>query len=165
MSISPPHGQIYEESEFWFDPNEKALLYEIKVRQETGEAIPDHKNFAERGFPIGDLWHEHRPVHYQPHGISFKDATARSDDEDANVANTELVVRLWYQIENNEQPIKTGHREPLIPVPKALALFLAAKLSEMHREESLTQAIALLHTYITAKVITQTPPHETQTAR
>ena len=47
--------------------------------------------------------------------------------------------------------MKTGLREPLIPVPKALALLLAAKRTEMRREESLTQAIALLHTYITAR--------------
>ena len=29
MSISPPHGPIHEEIEFWYDPNEKALLYEV----------------------------------------------------------------------------------------------------------------------------------------
>ena len=158
MSISPPHGPIHEEIEFWYDPNEKALLYEVNLHRETGEAIPDHKKFTERGHRVDDLWPEHRPVHYQPHGISFKDATARGDHEEANIANTELVVRLWYQIENNEQPAKTGLREPIIPVPKALALLLAAKRTEMHREESLTQAIALLHTYITARGNAQLPP-------
>ena len=151
MSISPPHGHIHEEIEFWYDPKEKALLYEVNLHRGTGEAIPDHKRSTEKGHPVNALWHEHHPVHYQPHGISFKDVTARGDHEQDNIANTELVVRLWYQIENNEQPVKTGLREPLIPVSKALALFLAAKRTEMHREDSLTQAIALLHTYITAK--------------
>ena len=80
-------------------------------------------------------------------GISFKNG----DHGEANIANAELVVRLCYHIQNNEQPVKTGLGEPLIPVPKALALFLAAKRTEMHREESLTQAITLLHTYITVK--------------
>ncbi len=151
MSISPPHGPIHEEIEFWYDPNEKALLYEVNLQRETGEAIPDHKRSTEKGHSVDDLWREHRPVHYQPHGISFKDATAQCDYGVANIANTELVVRLWYQIENNEQPAKTGLREPLIPVPKALALFLAARRTEMHREESLTQAIALLHAYVTGR--------------
>ena len=158
MSISPPHGPIHEEIEFWYDPNEKALLYEINIQRETGEAIPDHRKFTEKGRPVDDLRREHRPVHYQPHGISFKDAAARGDHGEANIANTELVVRLWYQIENNEQAVKTGLREPLIPVPKALALFLAAKRTEMHREESLTQTIALLHSFITARGNTQLPP-------
>ena len=158
MSISAPHGPTYEEIEFWYDPNEKALLYEVNLQRETGEAIPDHKRSAERGHPVDDLWREHSPVHYQPHGISFEDAAARGDHGEANIANTELAVRLWYQIENNEQPAKTRLREPLIPVPKALALFLAAKRTEMHREESLNQAIALLHTFITAKGNTRPPP-------
>ena len=156
MSVSAPHGPLHEETEFWYDPNDKALLYEVNLERETGEAIPDHNRSVERGHQVDDLWREHRPVHYQPHGISFEDAAAPGDYGRANIANIELVVRLWYQIENNEQPSKTRLREPLIPVPKVLALFLAAKRTQMHREESLTQAIALLHTYITARG--NTPP-------
>ena len=53
--------------------------------------------------------------------------------------------------------MKTGLGEPLIPVPKALAVFLAAKRTEMHREESLTQAITLLHTYIPLREIPRFP--------
>ncbi len=34
MSISPPHGPIHEEIEFWYDPNEKALLYEVNLQRE-----------------------------------------------------------------------------------------------------------------------------------
>ena len=67
MSISPPHGPIHEEIEFWWDPNEKALLYEINLKRETGEAIPDHKRSTEKGHRVDDLRGEHRPVHYQPH--------------------------------------------------------------------------------------------------
>ena len=159
MSISPPHGPIYEETEFWYDPNEKALLYEVNLQRETGEAIPDHMRSTERWHPIDYLPSEHSPVHYQPHGISFKDsAEDRGGHGEANVANTELVIRLWYQIENGEQPVRTKLREPLIPVPKVLALFLAARRTDMHREDSLTQAIALLHTYITAMGNAQLPP-------
>ena len=102
MSISPPHGSIHEEIELWYDPNENALLYEVDIHRETGEAFPDHQRSAERGHSVNDLWREHRPVHYQPHGISFKGATAPDNYEDTNVANTELVVRLWCQIANNE---------------------------------------------------------------
>ena len=158
MSISPPHGPIHEESEFWYDPNEKALLYEVDIHRETGEAIPDHQRSAERGHSFHDLWREHRPVHYQPHGISFKDATAQDDHGETNVANTELIVRIWCQMADNEQPARTGLREPLIPVPKVLALFLSAKRDDMYRDESLTQAIALLHTYMATRENSQLPP-------
>ena len=158
MSISPPHGAIHEEKEFWYDPNEKALLYEVNLHRETGEALPDHQRYAERGHSVDDLRSEHRPVHYQPHGISFKDVTPLVDHEETNVANTELVVRLWCQIANNGQPARTGLREPLMPVPKVLALFLAVEREVMHREESLTQAIALLQTYMTARENSQIPP-------
>ena len=151
MSISPPHGPIHEETEFWYDPNEKALLYEVNVEQTIGEAFPDHKRAAERGHSVYDPPCEHRPVHRQPHGISFQEGIFRDGCREANVANAELVVRLWYQIENNEQPVKTEFRQPLIPVPKALALFLLAKCTDMYREETLTQAIALLQTYIATK--------------
>ena len=52
-----------------------------------------------KGHSVDDPWHDH----YQPHGISFKDG----DHGEANIANAELVVRQWYQIENNTQPVKT----------------------------------------------------------
>ena len=106
MSVSPPHGPIHEETEFWYDPNEKALLYEVNVQPEITEALPDHKRAAERGHSVYDPPCEHRPVHRQPHGISFREAILRDDCREANVANTEFVVRLWYQMENNEQPVK-----------------------------------------------------------
>ena len=158
MSISPPHGPIHEEKEFWYDPNEKALLYEVDIHRETGEAFPDHQRSAERGHSVNVLWREHRPVHYQPHGISFNDATAQDGHGGTNVANTELVVPIWCQITNNEQPARAGLREPLIPIPKVLALFLAAKQEDMYRDESLTQAIALLYTYMATRGNSQPPP-------
>ena len=110
------------------------------------------------GILVNVLWREHRPVHYQPHGISFNDATAQDGHSETNVANTELVVRIWCQITNNEQPARAGLREPLIPVPKVLALFLAAKQEDMYRDESLTQAIALLYTYMATRGNSQPPP-------
>lgn len=158
MSISPPHGPVHEEIEFWYDPNEKALLYGNIIQRGTGEAIPDHSKWDERWHSTDKLWREHRPVHFQPHGISFKDAAARCGHGEANIANAELVVRLWCQVKDNEQPVKSGPKEPLIPVPKALALFLSAKRTDMYRQESLTQAIVLLHSYIAAKGPRQVAP-------
>ncbi len=123
MTIFPPHGPIHEQTEFWYDPNERALLFEVNIRPKIGDAIAAHDIRNE-------IWHSSSfrrdPFHShdQPHGICFKDAYHRGANAEANVANTELVVRLWHQVEENEQPIRTRFREPLIPVPKALALFL-----------------------------------------
>ena len=64
MSISPPHGPIHEEIDFWYDPNEKALLYEVNHQRETWGAIPDLKRSTEKGYAVDDLWREHRPVYY-----------------------------------------------------------------------------------------------------
>ena len=49
MSISPSHCPIHKEIEFWYDPIEKALLYEFNLQHETGGAIQEHKGPLRKG--------------------------------------------------------------------------------------------------------------------
>ena len=155
MPVFTPHGPVHEETEFWYDTKEKALLYEVNILQGHRQAEPDHTRTRERGRLRGDLGFYH--YHSQPHGICFADLIVNETQGRANLENIELVIRLWCQMETNEQPVKTGFYEPLIPVPKILALFLAARRTQMYRDESLTQAFALLNVCIAAKGNSQLP--------
>ncbi len=149
MKIYPPHGSIHDQTEFWYDPNEKALLYEVAVQAKPGTAIAEHEDRHVHRDPVtGMLCHHY---HYEPHGISFKDVSLQTTTRKANIANIDLIVRLWHQIVENRQLKRTRIKEPLIPVPKTLALFLAAKRTDMHREASLTQAIGLLQSYVASR--------------
>ena len=149
MPVFTPHGPVHEETEFWYDTREKALLYEVKIVPNYGGAEADHSRTRERGHFRDRPNTYHR--HYESHGIVFADTVIGESRIGANVANTELVVRLWCQMECGQQPVKTGFQEPLIPVPKSLALFLAAKQAEMYKDESLDQTLILLQTYIFSK--------------
>ena len=149
MPIFQPHGPIHEETEFWYDTREKALLYEVRITSSRGNAEADHHRSRERGHLTNIERFDHD--HYQPHGITFGVPKLYEPQGAANIENTELVIRLWCQIENGDQPNRTRRREPLLPVPKPLALFLSARRLEMHRPDSLTQALLLLQSYILCK--------------
>ena len=149
MPLFAPHGPVHEETEFWYDPNEKALLYEVNLVQAIGQAEADHARTAARGRFMNNRNNYHD--HYDPHGISFEDTAVRELKRKENVSNTELVIRLWCQIETNEQPAKPRFREPLISVPKPLALFLAVRRSKMYKSESLTQSLILLQSHVSSK--------------
>lgn len=149
MPVCQPHGPIHEETEFWYDTREKALLYEVRITSSRGDAEADHHRSRERGRLTNDEWHHHD--HYEPHGIPFGDQDLVESQRAANIENTELVIRLWCQIETGEQPTRTRRREPLLPVPKPLALFLSARRLEMHKPDSLTQALLLLQSHILSK--------------
>ena len=156
MAIHPPHFPIHEATEFWYDTKAKALLFEVLIDAQLSLASADHRIFRGTiydGLPFG-LHHNHR----DPHGISLKDSTVGEYRTKVSVRNTELIIRLWCQIENNEQPKTLPYGDPpLLPVPKTLALFLAEKQAEMYKEESFTQALVLLQTYLTGKAISQCP--------
>ena len=156
MPVCAPHGPVHEETEFWYDTTEKALLYEVKINPTSGQAEADHTRPSERGH-VRNNPPDHFHDHYQPHGINFEDATVGELKRQTNVSNTELVVRLWCQIETNEQPVKARFREPLIPVPKSLALFLAGKRSEMYKPDSLTQALILLQSHVSSQEARSVP--------
>lgn len=149
MPVFTPHGPIHEEMEFWYDPGGRALLYEVKITTGRGDAEADHRRSVERGLLTNEEEFHHD--HYEPHGFTFEDQELDEPQRVTNIDNTELVIRLWCQIENGEQPARTRRREPLLPVSKPLALFLSAKRSEMYKPESLTQALLLLQSYFSSK--------------
>lgn len=154
MSIQPSHSSILEAKEYWYDTKEKALLFEVVIEPSSGRPSADHSKFRNslyNGLPF-NIRHNHR----DPHGISLQDAVIGEHHRKVSNKNTELIIRLWHQIENDNQPLNTPYDEPaLLPVSKALALFLAEKKTEMHKDESLTQALILMQTHITAKATPQ----------
>ena len=153
MPVFPPHGPIYEEAEFWYDLKEKALLYEVNIVDRHG-VEPDHGRTEDRGHIRGQDRHYH--WHHQPHGIYLLNNVIGESRREGSLSNIEILIRLWLQIETNEQPSPPRYIEhPLLPVPKALALFLDEKQAEMYKEESFTQALTLLQAYLTAKTIPQ----------
>ena len=90
--------------------------------------------------------------HWTPHGIEFSGSELTEVQQQANIANVELVVRLWNQAEENDPLDQPQWRKRCIfPVPKLLALFLAARRIEMHKEESVSQALLLLQVYLSSK--------------
>ena len=156
MAIHPPHFSIYDASEFWYDTKEKALLYEVSIDTKSRPASPDHKKLE--GTTYNGIPFRFQHDHNDPHGINLKDPTVGEHRTKVSVQKTELIIRLWCQIEINEQPNASIYRDQrLLPVPKALALFLAEKQAEMYKEESFTQALILLQTYLTGKAISQCP--------
>ena len=157
MPVSPPHGSIYEENEFWYDLAEKALLYEVNIAEGSGTAQADHIRTKERGYLYRreDIYHRH---YGQPHGIYLLDKVIGESRRKASLSNIELLIRLWLQVEKDEQPqISPYDERPILPVPKALALFLEGKQAEMFKQENFVQALCLLQAYLTAKTIPQCP--------
>ena len=152
MIVFPPHGPLHEETEFWYGIKEKALLYEVNTVENNLIVQADHQRTRERGH----IWDGYRTFHrhYEPHGIDLLGKVIGESRQKASISNIELLIRLWLQIEKNEQPCFSPYEErPLLPVPKALAMFLAEKQAEMYKEASFTQALSLLQTYLTAKAI------------
>ena len=152
MPVFPPHGPVHEETEFWYDIKEIALLYEVNTVNNNLIVQADHQRTRDRGH----LWDQHRTHHrhYEPHGIYLLNKVIGESRRKSSLSNIELLIRLWLQIEKNEQPLIPPYEErPLLPVPKALAMFLSEKQAEMYKEESFTQALTLLQGYLTAKAI------------
>ena len=155
MPVSQPHGPIYEETEFWYDLKEKAL-YEVNIVDRYEKIEADHARTRERGHLWAREGYYHH--HYQPHGIYLLDKVIGESRRKASLSNVELLIRLWLQVEKDEQPLFPPYDErPLLPVPKALALFLAEKQAEMFKQENFAQALTLLQAYLTAKVIPLCP--------
>ena len=157
MPVSPPHGPMHEETEFWYDVKEAALLYEVNIVERYEKVVPDHSRTRDRGH----IWSRDRSYHYhnQPHGIYLADKVIGESRKKASLSNVELLIRLWLQVEKDEQPLIPPYDErPLLPVPKALALFLEGKQAEMFKQENFAQALFLLQAHLTAKTIPQCPP-------
>ena len=156
MPVFAPHGPVHEETEFWYDTKEKALLYEVNIVERYEKVEADHQRTRERGH----IWDRDRIYHrhYQPHGIYLAEKVIGESRRKTSLSNIELIIRLWLQIEKNEQPqISPYDERPILPVTKALALYLVEKQAEMYKDESITQALLLLQTYLTAKAIPSCP--------
>ena len=150
MPVCPPHGPVHEETEFWYDTKEKALLYEVNTVENNRKVEADHQRTRDRGHLRDQYRTYHR--HYQPHGIYLLDKVIGESRRKTSLTNIELLVRLWLQIENNEQPLISPYDDrPILPVTKPLALYLAEKQEELYKDESITQGLILLQTYLTAK--------------
>ena len=150
MPVFPPHGPVHEETEFWYDTKEKALLYEVNTVKNNHKIEADHQRTRDRGH----LWDHHRNYHrhYQPHGIFLLDKVIGESRRKTSLSNIELLVRLWLQIEKNDQPLISPYDDrPILPVTKPLALYLAEKQAELYKDESITQGLILLQTYLTAQ--------------
>ena len=91
-------------------------------------------------------------LHTDPHGIEFADPKLTEAQQLSNVANVELVIRLWNQFEHDDPPHQPSRIRPrILPVPKLLAIFLEGRRTEMHKDESIAQALLLLQTYVVFK--------------
>ena len=44
-----PHNPVHEETEFWYDTKENALLYEVSITTGRGDAEADHHRARESG--------------------------------------------------------------------------------------------------------------------
>ena len=151
MPVFPPHGPVHEQTEFWYDTKEKALLYEVNTVENNLKVETDHQRTRDRGHLRDQYRIYHR--HYQPHGIYLLDKVIGESRRKTSLSNIELLVRLWLQIEKNEQPLISPYDDrPILPVTKPLALYLAEKQVELYKDESITQGLILLQTYLTAKV-------------
>ena len=87
MPVFAPHGPVYEETEFWYDTKENALLYEVCIITGRGEAEADHRRVREGG-RLTDRESVHHD-HYEPHGIAFEDPELDEPQRVANIDNTE----------------------------------------------------------------------------
>ncbi len=147
MAVEEPHGLPVESTAFWYSSEHKALLYEVTVDDGGTWAEPDHSKGSAKLALALSFPH----YHSSPHGIDFTTGLTE-DQQEANHANVELVVRLWSQAEE-ETPLEEPHlsRRCIFPVPKLLALFLAARRTEMHKDESVSQALLLLQVHLLSK--------------
>ena len=148
MALEEPHGSPLESTEFWYSTEHQALLYEVTVNERGTQAEADHSKGSARLAFARDYPHNH----WSPHGLEFSGLGLPEVQQQANIANVEMVVRLWNQAEE-ETPLDQPHlsRRCIFPVPKLLALFLAARRTEMYKEESISQALSLLQVHISSK--------------
>ena len=148
MTISDPHFPVHESDKFWYDTQETALLFEVTLIPNTRNLEAEHdrlKGTSYGGTPFS-LVHDHS----NPHGLSFA-RTLGEFQRETNIANTELIVRLWCQMEGYEPQARAYSSKPLLPVSKTLALFLSGKRDEMYKPETITQALILLQTQMASK--------------
>ena len=53
MPVFAPHGPVHEETEFWYDIKEKALLYEVNFVERHERVEADHQRTRGQGTHMG----------------------------------------------------------------------------------------------------------------
>lgn len=140
MSVQDPHRACHEATEFWYSFEYRALLYDVEVDGYHTYVKAAHSP-EDRQTHLDERVYPHR----DPHGFKFSSHDMTEAEQEACLANVELVVRLFGAVRCEGDSEKPSWDKPtLFPVPKLLALFLEAKRTEMYKAECLTQAILLL---------------------
>ena len=144
MKIEEPHGPPHESSSFWYDTEEKALLFEVIFRDNAYTPEADHSQGKADQAKRASPWHDHR----NPHGIRFPGSSPTDTRENDATKNVELVIRLWHQVIDGEQMDRLHWSQRFLPVPPTLAILLTARHDQMHNTESITQALVLLQAQV-----------------
>ena len=143
MDIEEPHGPPHESPSFWYDTEQKALLFEVIFRDKGFTPEADHsRGQAERAMR-GNPWHNH----LNPHGVKLADSSMADPQGNDATRNIELIIRLWNQVINGDQIGRPERSQRFLPVPTTLALFLNGRRDQMHESDSITQALILLQTH------------------
>ena len=144
MNIEEPHGPPHESSSFWYDTEQKALLFEVIFRGNGLTPEADHSHGQAERAKRENWRHDHLS---RPHGIKFASSSPTDAQENDATRNVELVIRLWNQAINGEQMGRPERSQRFLPVPTTLALFLNGRRDQMHQSDSITQALILLQTH------------------
>ena len=142
MNIEEPHGPP-ESSSFWYDTEQKALLFEVIFRENGFTPEADHSHGQAERARRGNHWHDH----LNPHGVKLADSSMTDSQGNDATRNIELVIRLWNQVINGEQMGRPQRSQRFLPVPATLAVFLNGRRDQMHESDSITQALILLQTH------------------
>ena len=143
MDIEEPHGPPHESSSFWYDTEQKALLFEVIFRDKGFTPEADHSHGQAERARRGNHWHDH----LNPHGVKLADSSMTDPQGNDATRNIELIIRLWNQVINGEQIGRPERGQRFLPVPTTLALFLNGRRDQMHESDSITQALILLQTH------------------
>ena len=143
MDIEEPHGPPHESSSFWYDTEQKALLFEVIFRDKGFTPEADHSHGQAERARRGNHWHDH----LNPHGVKLADSSMTDPQGNDATRNIELIIRLWNQVINGEQIGRPEWGQRFLPVPTTLALFLNGRRDQMHESDSITQALILLQTH------------------
>ena len=142
MDIEEPHGPPHESSSFWYDTEQKALLFEVIFREKGSTPEADHSHGRAERARRENHWHDH----LKPHGVKLADSSMTDPQGHDATRNIELIIRLWNEVINDKQIGRPERSQRFLPVPTTLALFLNGRREQMHESDSITQALILLQT-------------------
>ena len=143
MNIEEPHGPPHESSSFWYDTEQKTLLFEVIFRDNGFTPEADHSHGQAERAKRGNHWHDH----LNPHGMKLADSSPTDSQGNDATRNIELVIRLWNQVISGDQMGRPEWSQRFLPVPATLALFLNGRRDQMHESDSITQALIILQTH------------------